>query len=160
MTLSKKSLLIIVPLVVFTLVASFSVVKKVSPLGAFWWGSVNTENNIAVHGYDPVSYFSAAPVKGKLAHSFSYKEITYYFSTNKNLELFKQSPDNFIPQFGNFCAFATSKGFTADTDPQAWTIIDNKLYFFADSGVKKQWLDGLSSNTKESSHRNWSEATL
>ncbi len=158
MALSKKSLFVIVPLVLFALIASFSALKKVSPLGAFWWGSVNIENNIAVHGYDPVSYFSGAAQEGSAEHSFTYKNITYHFSTDKNLNTFRQSPSEFIPQFGAFCAFAAGKGFTADTDPQAWTIIDKNLYLFADNDVKKEWLDGLATGTKETSHRNWAEA--
>jgi len=158
MALSKKSLFVIVPLVLFALIASFSALKKVSPLGAFWWGSVNIENNVAVHGYDPVSYFSGSAQEGNIEHSVNYQNITYYFSTDKNLKTFKQSPNDFIPQFGTFCAFAAGKGFTADTNPQAWTIVDNNLYLFADNDVKKQWLDGLAAGTKETSHRNWAEA--
>ena len=158
MALSKKSLFIIVPLVIVVLIGSFSALKKVSPLGAFWWGTVNIENNIAVHGYDTVSYFSGAAQKGSAEYSVIYQNITYHFSTDKNLSTFKQSPTDFIPQFGAFCAFATGKGFTADTDPQAWTIIDSNLYLFADNDVKKQWLDGLAAGTRETSHQNWAES--
>jgi len=158
MTSSKKSIFIIIPVVIFVLIASFSALKKVSPLGAFWWGSVNTENNIAVHGYDPVSYFSGSPQEGKAKFSQTYQEVNYYFSTEKNLNTFKQSPADFIPQFGTFCAFAAGKGFTADTDPLAWAIIDSNLYLFADIDVKQQWLSGIAEGTKDKSHQNWADA--
>jgi hypothetical protein len=54
--------------------------------------------------------------------------VTWHFAYEKNRNVFIASPKKYKPQFGGFCAYAASYGQAADIDPNAWTIIDNKLY--------------------------------
>lgn len=99
----------------------------------------------AVKGVDVVAYFSLEagddPVKGDRDISYRYKGADWYFSTEKNRELFKQNPEKYAPQYGGYCAFAVSHGFTKSIDPDYWHIVDNKLYlnynFFADRKWRK-----------------------
>jgi hypothetical protein len=44
--------------------------------------------------------------------------------------LFAANPQSYAPQYGGHCAtgLAVHGGLTRDIDPEAWTIIDNKLY--------------------------------
>ena len=68
--------------------------------------------------------------------------------------MFKANPEKYAPQFGGYCAFAVSKGFTANTDPQAFKIIKDKLYLCADKGMLKNWLDG-GEGSKIKAETNW-----
>ena len=53
--------------------------------------------------------------------------------------LFKENPDKYVPQYGGYCAYAVSHGTTADIDPEAWAIVDNKLYLNLNKEVQKIW---------------------
>jgi YHS domain-containing protein len=68
----------------------------------------------AVGGYDPVAYFTdGKPVSGKKELTFSWKGATWRFANEKNLEAFKASPERYAPQYGGYCAWAVSQGYTA-----------------------------------------------
>ena len=54
--------------------------------------------------------------------------------------MFKSDPDKYAPQYGGYCTFAVGKGFSADSDPNAFEIIDDKLYLCADPDIKDEWL--------------------
>ncbi|MEL6840644.1 MAG: YHS domain-containing (seleno)protein, partial [Pseudomonadota bacterium] len=40
---------------------------------------------------------------------------------------------------GGYCAFAVSQGYTASTIPEAWKIVDNKLYLNFSRRVQRRW---------------------
>ena len=95
----------------------------------------------AIRGYDPVAYFTEGkPVKGKNSLTVKHGTGVYHFSTQAHLDLFKQDPDKYAPQYGGFCAYAMSKGFDVSSDPSAWTIRNDKLYLNYSKGVRKTWL--------------------
>ena len=56
--------------------------------------------------------------------------LRYRFSRAEHRELFKSNPKHYVPQFGNFCALALSKGELVEADPENWLISDGKLYVF------------------------------
>jgi YHS domain-containing protein len=94
----------------------------------------------AINGFDAVSYFTdSKPVKGDAKFTLKWAEATWLFSSKKNLELFKTSPSTYAPQYGGYCAFATSKGAKAPTMPDAWTIVNGKLYLNYNTDVQKDW---------------------
>jgi YHS domain-containing protein len=99
-----------------------------------------SKNSLAIEGYDPVSYFvENKAIEGKKALGASFEGLTYYFSSEKNKDLFKQSPAKYEPQYGGYCAYGTADEHKAPTQPDTWTIIDNKLYFNYNSRVKEMW---------------------
>jgi hypothetical protein len=55
-------------------------------------------------------------------------------------------PDRFAPQFGGYCDWAVSRGYTADIDPEAWRIIDGKLYLNYCKRVQMMWEQDMRSN--------------
>jgi YHS domain-containing protein len=153
----KKWLIIGVGVLVL-LVGTFMTVKKVSPIGWGWWGEVNTSEGVALKGYDPVAYFTdEEPVPGASDFSQEWGGVTWQFSSSENSDLFAASPEDYAPQFGGFCSFAVSKGFTADISPDAWHIEDGKLYVFADQNVRDEWVASLDEGSLELSSENWSE---
>jgi|688.fasta_scaffold470317_1 YHS domain-containing protein len=92
----------------------------------------NLEKSIAIQGFDPVSYFTAAKaIKGNKQYAYNYGNAIYYFSSSTNLELFKASPNKYEPQFGGWCAYAMGNtGEKVEIDPKTFKIIGGKLYLF------------------------------
>jgi hypothetical protein len=94
----------------------------------------------AIEGYDPVAYFTEGkPRQGVDAFSFEWGNATFKFSSAGNLALFKADPEKYAPQYGGYCAYAVSEGATASTVPEAWSIVDGKLYLNFSLGVKNRW---------------------
>jgi YHS domain-containing protein len=99
----------------------------------------------AIKGVDPVAYFSLQPgddaVEGDKNISWHYKGADWYFSSQANRELFMQNPEQYIPQYGGYCAYAVSQGSLVSVNPDYWHIIEGKLYlnynYFADRKWRK-----------------------
>ncbi|HSK12789.1 MAG TPA: YHS domain-containing (seleno)protein [Phnomibacter sp.] len=106
---------------------------------------LNVKDGLAIKGYDVVAYFTEGrPVKGLPSFSHTWEGATWYFSGADNLEAFKAGPYRYAPQYGGFCAYGASKGYLADTDPNAWTIIGEKLYLNYSMKVRTEWLKDTS----------------
>ncbi|MBS1680745.1 MAG: YHS domain protein [Bacteroidetes bacterium] len=91
----------------------------------------NVKNNIALEGYDPVSYFAGQPAEGNEKISFAYKGITYFFSTLTNANKFKTNPASYEPAYGGWCAYAMGEsGEKVKIDPETYKIVGGKLYLF------------------------------
>lgn len=91
---------------------------------------VNTDSSgLAIKGYDPVAYFTESkPVKGDKAFQAKHEGATYRFGSATNRDLFVANPGKYLPQYGGYCAWAVSKGHTAGISPNAWKVVDGKLY--------------------------------
>ena len=88
-----------------------------------------SRSNAAIQGYDPVAYFKdSKPVKGKNEFSYVWKGATWNFVNSQNLNEFKSNPEAFAPQYGGYCAYGVADGHKATTSPDAWTIVEGKLY--------------------------------
>lgn len=99
-----------------------------------------TFSSLAVSGYDPVAYFAqGAPVEGSSDHELEWNGATWRFSSAENMEKFKSDPEAWAPQYGGYCAWAVSQGYTASSDPDAWRIVDGKLYLNYSKGVQAKW---------------------
>jgi YHS domain-containing protein len=87
---------------------------------------------IAIKGYDPVAYFTdGRPVKGDPAISHEWDEARYLFANARNRATFAAAPDKYAPQFAGLCATGLAFGQKVEADPQAWKIVDGKLYLFS-----------------------------
>jgi YHS domain-containing protein len=101
---------------------------------------VNDVDGVAIKGQDPVAYFrQGKPVDGSAEFTAVYKGATFRFASAANRDAFRAKPEAFAPQYGGFCAFGTSRGYKADIDPQAFTIVDNKLYLNYSKKVQAEW---------------------
>lgn len=47
-----------------------------------------------------------------------------------------------------------SRGTTADIDPEAWSIVDGKLYLNLNKDIQKRWSDEMQENIKKADE-NW-----
>lgn len=109
----------------------------------------------AIRGYDPVAYFTQGkPVKGDSKHQAKYKGATWNFSSVKNKGLFEQAPEKYVPKYGGYCAYAVSQGYTAPIDPEAWSIVDDKLYLNYSKDVRATWGKDIPGNIKKA-NANW-----
>ena len=109
----------------------------------------------AIRGYDPVAYFTEQqPVKGSQDISHSWNDATWYFSTKENRAKFVSSPEKYAPAYGGYCAYAVANGYTATTDPDAWSIVGDRLFLNYSLGVKRRWEKNVSGYIK-SADANW-----
>ena len=105
---------------------------------------VNASGGAAIKGYDPVAYFEAgAPAKGDRRYTFSWMGADWRFASADSLAKFKADPGRYAPQFGGYCAYAVSENYTADIDPEAWTVRGGKLYLNYSKKVQKLWLEDV-----------------
>jgi YHS domain-containing protein len=114
-----------------------------------------TFSNLAVGGYDPVAYFTdGRPVEGDARYRYDWQGATWRFAKPENLERFKAEPARYAPQYGGYCAWAVSQGYTASADPQAWRIVDGKLYLNYSLDVQRRWQDDIPGNIAKG-EANW-----
>lgn len=91
---------------------------------------------VALNGYDTVAYFTEGqPMKGLPEYKHEFLGETWQFATPEHRDLFASDPVAYAPQYGGFCAgevynAEVSSGVTTNIDPEAWKIIDGKLYLF------------------------------
>jgi YHS domain-containing protein len=113
------------------------------------------KSDAAIQGYDPVAYFKESkPVKGQAQLSYTWKQAKWHFTSQQNLEDFKRNPEKFAPQFGGYCAYGMAEGHKAPTSPDAWTILDDKLYLNYNKNVKELWDKDRPGNI-EKANKNW-----
>lgn len=116
---------------------------------------VYAEGGVAINGFDPVAYFlDAAPVEGLAEHTVDFKGATWRFASAENAEMFKGAPEDYAPQFGGYCAYAVSRGGTATTSPDAWTVHNDKLYLNYNTTVRSIWLEDVDANIA-AANDNW-----
>lgn len=95
---------------------------------------------LALRGYDPVAYFlDGAPVEGSSEFETEWNGATWRFASAANRDRFAENPEAYAPQYGGYCAWAVSQGYTAPVSPDAWRIVDGKLYLNYDASVQKRW---------------------
>ena len=118
-------------------------------------GEIFTKGGVAIRGTDPVAYFTESrPVAGKDAFTTEWNGATWKFASADNLAKFKTDPAKYAPQFGGYCAWAVSQGYSASTVPEAWDIVDGKLYLNYSLGVQSTWRGDRAGNIVKG-HANW-----
>ena len=144
-----RSLLLIAALVCAPLAATAPAMAK-QP--AFY---TTTKEKLALSGYDPVAYFNVGkPTKGAGSIAASFEGATWYFASEANRAAFQADPAKYAPQYGGYCAWAVSQGYTASADPEAWKIVDGKLYVNYNQSVAANWAKDIPTNIKNG-NANW-----
>lgn len=102
---------------------------------------INTSSDgLALRGFDAVAYFAVdSAVKGNAKYEYAWNGAKWLFSTEENMKKFQANPEAYAPQFGGYCSFAVSEGYTADGDPEAWKVVDGKLYLNYNKQVREKW---------------------
>ncbi|MEM8572286.1 MAG: YHS domain-containing (seleno)protein [Pseudomonadota bacterium] len=116
---------------------------------------IYAENGIAVDGSDVVAYFTKGePVVGSDSFTHDWRGATWRFSSEENRAAFIADPEAYAPQYGGYCAWAVSEGYTASTIPEAWRIVDGKLYLNFSRRVQQRWERDIPARI-EAADRNW-----
>ena len=97
----------------------------------------------AIKGADPVAYFSLQPnqkaVYGSEEFSYRWRGATWKFASQSNRDKFVANPERYAPQYGGYCAFAVSHGFTKSISPNQWKVVDDKLYLNYNWLAYRKW---------------------
>lgn len=114
-------------------------------------------NDLAIKGYDTVSYFTkGAPTKGSDKFTAAYNGAIYQFSSAHNRDLFKAEPAKYAPQYGGYCAMGVALNKKLDTDPTAWHVRNGKLYLNLNKAVQKKWSTDIPGYI-ETAQGNWGD---
>jgi YHS domain-containing protein len=98
-----------------------------------------SNGNLALQGYDPVSYIETSKaVMGNSSISSTHDDILYYFSSPVNKTLFDDNPSHYVPQYGGWCATGMALNFVYPNqtsgkykiDPLRFSVENGKLYLF------------------------------
>lgn len=118
--------------------------------------AVNTSpGQLALRGHDAVAYTTEGrPVQGSTGFEYRWNGARWKFSTAANRDMFAKDPVRYAPEFGGYCAYAVSRGYTAAGDPNAWRIVDGRLYLNYSKRVQALWEEDIPGNIAKGK-RNW-----
>lgn len=112
-------------------------------------------DNVAIKQYDTVAYFKVSrALKGNESFTFKWHDMTWYFSTKENRDLFAASPEKYAPQYDGYCAWAMSEDRKAITDPEVWKIVGGKLYLNCSNAAYEKWGRDIPGNIQKAD-KNW-----
>lgn len=120
--------------------------------------AVNVDSKgLALQGYDAVAYFKEnLPREGKAEFTADYNGAKWQFTSAENRDAFTKEPAKYAPQYGGYCAWAVGHNYTAQGDPQAWKIVDNKLYLNYSKDVQAKWQQEIPKYVADGD-KNWKE---
>lgn len=108
---------------------------------------VFSKDGLAIRGYDPVAYFTRGrPTAGDPAVTLEWNGALWRFESAENRDRFAADPERWAPRYGGWCAWAVSRGYTAPTMPDAWSIVDGRLYLNYSTAVRADWERDVSGN--------------
>jgi YHS domain-containing protein len=107
--------------------------------------TLGSTEGVAIRGYDPVAYFrDGVPRLGRPEFSVRHGGATWHFASAEHKALFEADPRRYVPAYGGFCAYGTSRGYLVKIEPEAWSIVEGRLYLNYDLDVRKTWLGDTS----------------
>ena len=118
---------------------------------------INTDDfGVAIKGYDTVAYFTEGhAAKGKSEFSYNWSDAKWYFTSAQHRDLFEADPERYAPRYGGYCAASmASTGKIFDIKPEAFKIIDGKLYLYYDNKYGNKFAARGEKNIKKADE-NW-----
>ena len=99
------------------------------------------EERLFLKGADVTAYFTqGAYLQGRPEFRSTFEGINFRFSSAQSKALFDQSPAEYLPQYGGYCANGVMFGIPWGGDADSWKIIGSKLYVFGGQGSKDAFL--------------------
>ena len=116
---------------------------------------VNAAQGLAIQGYDVVAYFTdGRPVRGVADYVHRWRDAEWRFASAAHRDAFAADPERYAPQYGGYCAYGVARGYRVDVDPEAWRIVDGKLYLNYSQSVNRTWLNDVRGYIRQAD-RNW-----
>lgn len=109
----------------------------------------------ALNGYDPVTYFTDGTAQmGVESITAEYNGASWWFVSEADRELFLADPGHYAPAYDGHCAWALADGRKVRSDPQAWRIVNGRLYLNFNADIQARWERDIPGNL-ERSEANW-----
>jgi YHS domain-containing protein len=135
--------------VFFAIICAFALV---SPASAGW-----ETQTVGASGYDLVAYQTEnKPVRGDTSFMSYVNDTVYLFANKENKAAFDKEPARYLPAYGGYCAFGMSNGYKVPVDPEAFTVVDNKLYLNFNKQVRDMWSKDIPGRISKADE-NWSK---
>jgi len=116
------------------------------------------EPRLAISGYDTVAYFTdGKPVPGNPEFQYQWHDATWQFASAAHRDLFISDPEHYAAQYDGHCAMGVSikDGHKDTVDPEAWTIVGDKLYVNHTKASAIKWRLDTATNISRAD-KNWS----
>ncbi|MDG2126203.1 MAG: YHS domain-containing (seleno)protein [Verrucomicrobiales bacterium] len=120
-------------------------------------GDINrTFRGVALDSYDIVAYqTSGRAAKGEKDIRTEEDGTFNHFISHRNMELFKENPEAYLPAYGGYCAYGVAEdGDRNRVDFDVWDVIDGRLHLFADQ-TKKTEFNYRSRDLIQQADANW-----
>ena len=96
---------------------------------------------LAVNGYDQVAYFTdGKSIAGSKDFEYRWMNATWRFATTAHRAAFAKNPQEYVPQYVGYCAYGVGDKHAVGSDPEAWKIVEGKLYLNYNKKVQQMWL--------------------
>ena len=116
---------------------------------------IESSSGLAIRGTDPVAYFTQEKaVEGSSEFEYEWQGATWRFASAEHQQKFAENPEAYAPQYGGYCAKGLSEGNVVSIDPEAWKIVEGKLYLNYSPNVQKQWIGDIPGNIAKA-NANW-----
>lgn len=112
---------------------------------------------LAIGGYDTVTYHTIGKaVPGRLEYQTIWHNARWQFSSQENLDLFAKAPEKYAAQYDGHCAMgvADENGHKDTVDPEAFTIVNGKLYINHTKYWATEWRKNAAANIGQAD-KNW-----
>jgi hypothetical protein len=107
----------------------------------------SSQLSVALMGYDVVAYQAKnKAVKGSASNTAYHKGLTYLFKSKDNADLFKKTPDKYLPAYGGYCALDVTSGKKTVSNPRNFKVVDGRLYLLANKSAQKKWQEDIKGN--------------
>ncbi len=127
------------------------------PLGLFSAeGPINTDpDGIALHGYDLVAYFTEErPMEGSAEFEVEYEGAVFRFANEEHRDRFRDDPEAYLPEYGGYCSLGVANGYKDGMHPEAFEIIDGRLFFNLTPDIHHYWQRNVQAFTQQAD-ANW-----
>lgn len=96
---------------------------------------------VMLKGADVVAYFAEGKYRpGTAQYKSEYEGVSFHFASADHKARFDQAPQNYLPQYGGYCANGIAYGIPWGGDADTWKMIDGKLYIFGGQGSMDAFL--------------------
>ena len=106
---------------------------------------------LMARGYDVVAFFTEnQAVKGLEDIAIDHDGRRYLFANAENRAAFEADPARYQPEYSGYCAFGVAGGKKKQGDPEAFAIVDDRLFLIMSPTAKKQWERNRDTNIEKS----------
>lgn len=102
--------------------------SQLSPVNA---AQTEGADRVMLFGADVVAYFTQNKfVQGSSQFSSTYQDVNFHFSSADHKAMFDKAPEQFLPQYGGYCANGIMFGIPWGGNATDFKMVNGKLYIF------------------------------